>query len=286
MRVPLVLATIVLSGVAPSAQQATPSGPAAPAWPTAIEDNSFLIEEAYNQEPGVVQFIASALRLSPGGQWQTGFTNEWPVPGMRHQLSYVVSYSRGTRAQPGGAGDLQLNYRYQALDEDRSGVAFAPRFSLLLPTSGHPDGLALDVVAYQVGLPFSKRVARQLAAHVNVGATVWPGVSLRQQGGGPLSKTLTAWTQGASVIWLASPTFNVFVEGVAQQVQSPAVGAPQWDRQLVLNPGARAAVNTSAGQLVIGGSVPIGVTASSPDASVMLYASWEMRIWGPRGSPP
>jgi hypothetical protein len=30
-----------------------------PAWPEAIADNSFLIEEAYNQEPGVVQHTRS-----------------------------------------------------------------------------------------------------------------------------------------------------------------------------------------------------------------------------------
>src|SRR6185436_8207277 len=44
--------------------------------PARIADNSFLIEEAYNQEAGVVQHI-SALALVEGGNWAYGFTQEW-----------------------------------------------------------------------------------------------------------------------------------------------------------------------------------------------------------------
>lgn len=285
-RIAFVLIAAAWHGGPIAAQVPSAGSSAAPPWLPAIEDNSFLMEEAYNQEPGVVQFIATALRLSPGGDWVTSLTNEWPVPGMQHQLSYTLSYTRAAGSRRGGHGDLQLNYRYQALEEDRHGVAFAPRFSMLLPTSGDPDGIALDVVAYQAGLPFSRRLTSQLAAHVNVGATVWPGVQWREAGNGRLTGTLSAWSQGASLIWLASPVFNMFIEGVAQQIQSPANGGTRWDRQLVLNPGVRAAVNTSKGQLVVGGSVPLGVTAASPGTSVMLYASWEMAVWRPRASPP
>ena len=287
IRAGLVAAVGLCSGLSLSAQTPGPVAAHGPAWPPAIADNSFLIEEAYNQEPGVVQFIFNALRLGPEGDWISTFTNEWPVPGMQHQFSYTVSHTRGAAGRPGGVGDLQLNYRYQALDEERHGVAFAPRFSILLPTSGDPDGLALDVVSYQVGLPFSKRLAEQWAAHVNIGATLWPGVNVALPGEAHASQSRSSWSQGISLIWLASPVFNLFVEGVAQQVQSPSGGSGlRWDRQLLVNPGVRAAVNTAAGQLVFGGSVPIGVTTSSPDTSVMFYASWEMPIWRPRGSPP
>ena len=44
-----------------------------------IQDNSFLIEEAYNQEPGVVQHISTFQRAVPTGQWQYTFTDEWPA---------------------------------------------------------------------------------------------------------------------------------------------------------------------------------------------------------------
>src|SRR6185312_16420034 len=52
-----------------------------------IQDNSFLIEEAYNQESGVVQHI-STFERADGGDWAYSFTQEWPLGGIRHQLSY------------------------------------------------------------------------------------------------------------------------------------------------------------------------------------------------------
>jgi hypothetical protein len=43
---------------------------------TAIQDNSFLIEEAYNQEDGVVQHISVFQRDSDGDAW--GFASNIP----------------------------------------------------------------------------------------------------------------------------------------------------------------------------------------------------------------
>ncbi len=46
---------------------------------TAIEDNSFFIEEAYNQDPRVVQHIASMTYFSsPQKDAVISFTQEWP----------------------------------------------------------------------------------------------------------------------------------------------------------------------------------------------------------------
>src|SRR5215470_585858 len=62
-----------------------------PAEPKTIQDNSFLVEEAYNQEFGVVQHISSFIRLWESKDWAYSFTQEWPVPGdARHQLSYTL----------------------------------------------------------------------------------------------------------------------------------------------------------------------------------------------------
>ena len=57
--------------------------------PEPIADNSFLIEEAYNQEAGVVQHINTFVRPDGGGAWAYSFTQEWPLRGMRNQLSYT-----------------------------------------------------------------------------------------------------------------------------------------------------------------------------------------------------
>ena len=82
-----------------------------------IMDNSIFVEEAYNQEPGIVQHIFtggySIGRLSrPGGKTlDLLFTQEWPAYGQTHQLSYSVPY---TFAREGadwsdGFGDVLLN---------------------------------------------------------------------------------------------------------------------------------------------------------------------------------
>jgi len=65
--------------------------PSAPA-PKPIQDDSFLIEEAYNQERGVVQHINTFQRLH-SGDWVYTFTQEWPVPVRRNGLSLISSTS-------------------------------------------------------------------------------------------------------------------------------------------------------------------------------------------------
>ena len=49
------------------------------------------MEEAYNQNFGVVQHISSFTRFCDSKDWNYTFTQEWPVPGdERHQLSYTL----------------------------------------------------------------------------------------------------------------------------------------------------------------------------------------------------
>ena len=68
-----------------------------------IQDNSFFIEEAYNQEEGVVQHINSFLRQH-NGDWVYTFTQEWPLFSQQHQLSYTIPVQRLGSAPHGGTG--------------------------------------------------------------------------------------------------------------------------------------------------------------------------------------
>src|ERR1044072_8356403 len=104
----------------------------------AIQDNSFLVEEAYNQEPGVVQHIAVLEVPRHGGDWSFDFTQEWPGPNLRHQLSYTVPVARVDGK--GGLGDLAVNYRYQLLGDGDARLAVAPRLRVLLPTGDEDAG--------------------------------------------------------------------------------------------------------------------------------------------------
>ena len=49
--------------------------------------------------------------------------------------------------------------------------AFAPRFSLILPTGNREKGTGNNVVGYQWNLPFSKKITDRVCAHANLGAT-------------------------------------------------------------------------------------------------------------------
>jgi len=51
-----------------------------------------LIEEAYNQEPNVIQHIFTAAYNNDSRQrgWTFNFTQEWPVFSQDHQFSYSV----------------------------------------------------------------------------------------------------------------------------------------------------------------------------------------------------
>ena len=64
--------------------------PARASRPFEILDNSFLVEEAFNQEAGVFQNIVTAARAD--ASWELGFTQEWPVGTQRHQLSYTAPF--------------------------------------------------------------------------------------------------------------------------------------------------------------------------------------------------
>ncbi|MBI3303199.1 MAG: transporter, partial [Deltaproteobacteria bacterium] len=183
----------------------------------AIEDNSFLIEEAYNQEPGVVQHIFTGLygedRNSHPHQrsWNLSFTQEWPVFSQRHQFSYTIpfSFTREGRDHQDGIGDLLLNYRLQALEESAQIPAFAPRFSLIIPTGSRDEGTGNGVVGYQWSLPFSKKLGPRFAMHADLGLTYLPDTRVPVERKGeddPLARhlspehSLVSYNLGASAV--------------------------------------------------------------------------------------
>src|SRR5436305_3181900 len=125
--------TVVLCGAALGQQNPAPG----------IQDNSFLVEEAYNQNFGVVQHISSFTRLWNSKDWNYSFTQEWPVPGdERHQLSYtLVALHSGALPNSGfGIGDVYLNYRYQLVGNGDTRIAFSPRASLIFPAGDSIQG--------------------------------------------------------------------------------------------------------------------------------------------------
>jgi hypothetical protein len=195
-------ATTLLLMIAPAAWAQQPQGGGA----LPLADNSFLVEEAYNQERGVVQHIAFFHLRHRSANWALGVTQEWPAWSERHQLSYTVPLlSRGAGIS---LGDLAVHYRYQALAGD---AALAPRISLLFPTGSARAGTTAGGAGVQLALPASFRLSPRFTTHLNVGAGVIPEAELPGLGSGQLRNGFL----GASVIVFLRPRLNLLAEFLA-----------------------------------------------------------------------
>lgn len=236
-----------------------------------IRDNSFLVEEAYNQEKGVVQHI-QAFQYMKDGSWSYVFTQEWPVPKETHQLSYSIPvlHLRGEGTET-GMGDIALNYRYQLILKDP--VAFAPRFSLILPSGRHERGLGNGAVGYQANLPLSLELAGKWVTHWNLGLTYVPGAKGRDGG----KADTVGFNYGGSIVYLLSENLNLLFEAVGTSSESvEADGRTKREHAFFINPGMRFALNFKSGlQIVPGIAVPIGVGPSSGEYGAFVYLSLE-----------
>ena len=243
--------------------------------PPPIQDNSFLVEEAYNQEPGVVQHISNFVRFREERDWVYTFTQEWPFLTQKHQLSFTFPVEDPGSGAPGnvGVGDLALNYRYQALGGGEERIAFSPRLSLLLPTGDETEDRGAGAAGVQVNLPLSVEISPSFVAHSNLGSTHVP--SARNGAGDEAGAT--AFHLGQSVIWLARPALNVMLEA-AWASEEEVVGPARTSRgsSFFLAPGLRWAHNLASGlQIVPGVAAPIGLGSSRGDGAVLLYLSFE-----------
>jgi hypothetical protein len=259
---------LVLVAAAGAAAQTPPPDPGE--WK--ITDNSFLVEEAFNQEAGIVQNIFGFQRLTVR-DWQFTFTQEWPAPGMRHQLSYTVPVQSADGTS--GMGDVLLNYRLQVLEEGAGHPAFAPRISAILPSGSTAVGAGTHGV--QVNLPFSKR-SGDFYFHWNGGAS-WQWTK-----DGVL---LTSPSAAGSIIYRAKQMLNLMLEGVvaglaAETPSTPTTpGVSRRATASTLSPGVRGGWNVSEDkQIILGAAVPTTWSGGESETAIFLYFSYEGPVRG------
>ena len=237
--------------------------------PEPIRDNSFLVEEAYNQERGVVQHISTFAR-SRDRSWGYTFTQEWPLGGERHQLSGTIALL-GDRAGS-GMGDAALNYRLQLVGGSDAALAVSPRLSLLLPSGDADAGRGRGAPGVQVNLPVSWQPAEALALHGNVGGSVTPRAKVADGTRARSSDLLL----GGSAIWLARPRFNVMLEATHLVAREPVPAGVTRSTTTFVSPGVRWAYDFASGlQVVPGLAMPIEVGRGDADRSLFLYLSFE-----------
>ena len=246
-----VLVALLVSTSAGFAQ--TPGG----SPPFRITDNSFLVEEAFNQEAGVFQNIFGAMRVD--GTWAATFTQEWPAPSQTHQLSYTLAFAdTGARS---GFGDTLVNYRYQASTEGPGRAAFSPRLSLILPTGNSNAGLGGGSVGLQANLPVSKQV-RDWYLHWNGGLTWLPGA-------------VSPFIAG-SAIYRAAPMLNLMLESVLSFDQTEVPEGSVHETTFTLSPGLRGGWNIGEKQIVAGFALPISWSEDTRHTAGFLYLSYEL----------
>lgn len=240
-----------------------------------IQDNSFLVEEAYNQEAGVVQHLQLFSWDWKSGSWIWTFTQEWPVPRETHQLSFTVPFVRaaGDSDSSTGLGDVALNYRYQLVGGASAAVSVAPRLSVFLPTGSYARSLGAGSEGVQVEIPASFVLSDRWVTHWNAGVTWTP--SARDQKG----EKAALWipNAAASLIFLAQPSWNLMLESI--WVRSEAVvgpGAVEAGNTFFVSPGFRYAWTMKSGlQIVAGAGVPIGLGPSRGHYAALFYLSFE-----------
>ncbi len=236
-----------------------------------IQDNSFLIEEAYNQESGIIQHINTFKRMR-NRDWEYTFTEEIPLKSQKHQFSFTIPVQNAGNGT--GVGDIALNYRFQIVSNKKTAVA--PRFSVLLPTGDEKRDRGAGGVGLQFNLPVSFQFSRHFVSHSNAGFTFTPRAknTLNER-----ART-TDFNLGQSVVWLAAKRFNALLETVWNNTET-VTGFCQTKREneVLINPGVRWAFDFSNGlQIVPGVAVPFGVGPSRGERGIFLYLSFEHPI--------
>jgi hypothetical protein len=234
----------------------------------AIEDNSFFIEEAYNQEEHVVQHIFNSAVSSNGIIFANSFTQEWPLFGQLHQLSFTLpfQFSVPKNSTSQGVGDLIINYRYQLVSENT--LAVAPRFSIILPTGNEKKGFGNGVTGIQFNLPVSKRFSDEIVTHYNAGFTFLPQA---KDNFSSSTATITTYSAGVSGIYLANDHFNVMTE-VLYTSSGSKFGRMNG---LIISPGLRWAIDIDELQIVPGIAFPFYFNSGAQENGLLLYLSFE-----------
>jgi hypothetical protein len=218
----------------------------------------------------VIQHI-SAFKYQNDKTWLYSFTEEIPAGGQAHQLSVTIPVLNISKS---GLGDLALNYRYQAILTDR--FAFSPRVSLVLPTGDHRKGLGHGNIGYQVNLPASFLLSRNIVTHYNIGATVTPSAkSMFDE-----KQDIIDLNYGMSGIILLTQELNLMVElaGSRSRFKQEQVGSIT-SHSLFINPGFRYAINCKSGlQIVPGIAAPIGLGPSGGSYGFFAYLSFEHSV--------
>jgi hypothetical protein len=250
----------------------------------AIEDNSMLIEEAFNQESGVIQHISNLI--VDQGNVLYAYTQEIPLANDRHQLSFTVAYNSfkkttetESRFKRQGFGDILINYRPMIWGKNDWALVI-PRFTLVIPTGDARNDFGSGAWGYQFNLAVTKRLSKTITTHYNAGYNWLSGANYYPTTAQDLliRKDLSGFNVGGSVIWSVTPKFNLMTEFV-ENFQDEFAETGAVDKKYVsyvINPGFRFAFETNKMQIVPGAGFPLNFADGRfQNRGVFFYLSIE-----------
>ena len=254
-----------------------------------IEDNSMFIEEAFNQEAGIIQHISNFV--FNGGDFIYNYTQEIPLADVKHQFSFGVSYASLKKPDDiavqnknyitNGLGDIYLNYRPMILGK-KDWALVIPRFTVIVPTGNARYGLGLGSWGAQFNLAVTKRLNKKITTHYNAGYTLMTKAdhyTYTSEGNPVLTyeKNIGTKNIGVSAIWLVKPKFNLMVEYVStfgKEMEDD--GSLTKMNTSIINPGFRFAIDIGKVQIVPGAGIPLNFTNNTFDATGgFIYLSIE-----------
>ncbi len=251
----------------------------------AFEDNSFLLEEAINQEKGAMQYISNFyLDKVSGGNFLYSFTQEIPITNLRHQVSYTLLYhvlsSPATGEKSNGLGDISLGYSYMVSGKNDWAMV-VPNFTLIIPTGKAIYGQGSGGLGAQLNLAITKRLSHKIVTHYNIGYTF---ISQADAYSSALSGKILSFEKdlqyenlGASIVWYQTRKFNWLLEYSTYFLSNiKDDGSISHSRQSIINPGFRFAIDHNRLQIVPGFSVPTTFTDGKLNRTgIYFYLSLE-----------
>lgn len=244
-----------------------------PVWGV-IEDNSFLLEEAFNQKKGEYQFIQK-YHTSATGYIEYVFEVEAPLSDETHQLSLDISRIRPEEIPASSFSDLNLNYRYQALN--REDMILTEKVGLVLVTGKVENETSNGALGFQLMQVATFKLSEKYINHWNLGTTVIP--QAETPGG---EKTILEFTGGTSLINNYSDRLNFLLEAVLQTFESYDEDKNvNNELRFYLNPGLRYAWNFDfkRTQVVPGASIPVQYSDGEIRPGIFLYLSVESTLY-------
>jgi hypothetical protein len=233
--------------------------------PMSIEDNSFLVEEAFNQSPGVIQY--TVINQVNRGIAELNLECEMPLKGEFHQLS--VSIPAKVFQSTVGIEDIMISYRPLLLDRHRWAMV-TPRVSVILPTGKVSRGFGDGSWGIECNVALTKQLSRRLISHVNVGSSS----SFKKMQEQLHQNRLHYESAGTSLIFAAAKGLDLMAEVTTSNVKLDSNAASTWN--FIGNPGFRFCLKMNQFLVVPGMSAPFTLLSGRATVSeVLIYISIE-----------